>query len=131
MPKPCPPTDSARCTPCSPCSAAACQYGGGFSIGDSKGACSTSDGATRATTERPQSAQALCAGVIAIGIGRLSLALVSASPFKLTTSRLVDYIGQRLGVAQPAAVRHGLGPIPAHGVGGVPGGVWRRRHGTC
>ena len=51
MPKPCPPTDSDRCTPCRPCSAAAFQYGGGLGIGVSSASCSTSDGATRATRD--------------------------------------------------------------------------------
>ena len=33
IPKPCPPTDSAKCTQCSPWSAAAFQYGGGLGVG--------------------------------------------------------------------------------------------------
>ncbi|EUA16124.1 hypothetical protein I553_1099 [Mycobacterium xenopi 4042] len=34
-------------------------------------ACSTSDGATRATRDRTESAKSRCSGVIAIGIARL------------------------------------------------------------
>jgi hypothetical protein len=36
-------------------------------------ACSISDGATRATSDRTESASSWCSGFIAIGIGRLPL----------------------------------------------------------
>src|ERR1700754_1021763 len=68
MPNPCPPTDSDRCTPCRPCSAAAFQYGGGLEIGVSSASCRSSDGATRATKDRTESARSLCSGVIAMGM---------------------------------------------------------------
>src|SRR5690606_11770146 len=64
----CPPTDSDRCTPVSPCSAAAFQYGGGLGMGVSSASWSTSDGAIRATRDRTESARSLCSGVIAMGI---------------------------------------------------------------
>src|SRR6478752_907879 len=68
IPKPCPPTVSDRCTPCRPCSAAAFQYGGGLEIGVSSAWCRTSDGATRLTRSRTESARSLCSERIAMGM---------------------------------------------------------------
>src|ERR1700753_3353964 len=47
---------------------------------------------------------------------------------KLTTGRLVDYMGQWLPLVQSAAVRDGFGQVAPHGVGGVPGDVRREHH---
>jgi len=41
---------------------------------------------------------------------------------------LVDHTGQRLTVAQPAAVGNRLGQVPPHGVGGVPRDVRCQHH---
>ncbi len=67
-PNPCPPTDSARWTPCSPWSAAAAQYGGGVATGVSSAWCSTLDGTIRATRDCTESAKAWCSGVMAMGM---------------------------------------------------------------
>ena len=43
-------------------------YGGGMGIGFSSASCSTSDGATRATRDRTESARSLCSELIAMGM---------------------------------------------------------------
>jgi len=54
------------------------------------------------------------------------------APSKLTTGRLVDDWGyqmsQRLPVAQPAAIGNGLGEIPPHRIGRVPGDMRCQHH---
>src|SRR5437879_10469571 len=124
IPKPCPPTDSARCTPCRPCSAAAFQYGGGFEIGVSRASCSTSDGATRATRDLTESARSLCSGEIAMGMssppGKAESSLLTG---RLGASLPVYDIGQFAPVPDPPTVIHRVVEVAPHGVDGVPGDV--------
>src|SRR4051812_4894340 len=117
IPKPCPPTDSARWTPCRPCSAAAFQYGGGFEIGLSSASCSTSDGATRATRDRTESARSLCSELIAMGMssppGRAESSLLTG---RLGASLPVYDIGQFEPILDPSAVIHRVLQVAPHGV---------------